>query len=288
MSAPIPFNEFISSLTNLTRPSREDPAMQAQAAELVEQLRAMGPPTRAGLEAFVAAHPDSVPLLATCAGLAQEQLKNQLSHYLGSAGWTTLARSRPAELIGLLDGEFGLVAKLTEQLARNWSFADVLLERHLWSRRTAAHAVGQGRRVEDYVEEVARRMGITYQLRTRFTGRNVAAPCDLAIPEGGPKARVVVAMKGFNSTGSKLSDAVREVEAMAQARAPSQYVFAVVDGIGWRNRQADLRRIHALWDRREIDGLYTLAHLDRFEADLRAAADRLGLLKDAPALPKST
>lgn len=286
MAAPIPFEQFIASLANLAKPSaREDPGMQAHVAELVERLRAGGTPTRPALEAFVAANPDSVPLLATCVGLTQEQLKNRLSHRLGTAGWITLARNRSTDLIGFLDDEFGLVAKLREQLEREWSFADVLLERYLWSRRTAANAVGQGRRVEDHVEDVVRGMGVPYQLRTRYVGRNVAAPCDLAIPEGGEAAQVVVAMKGFNSTGSKLSDAVREVEAMAAARAPSQYVFAIVDGIGWRNRRADLRRIHALWDRREIDGLYTLTHLDRFRTDLRSALDRLGFVGSGPEKP---
>lgn len=284
MPAAIPFEQFITSLSNLAKPSaRDDPDMQAHVVALVERLQGIGTPTRAALEEFVAANPESVPLLATCVGLTQEQLKNQLSHRLGSAGWTTLARNRAGELVAFLDDEFGLLPRLSEQLGRTWSFADVLLERYLWSRRTAANAVGQGRRVEDHVEEMVQRLGVPYDLRTRFTGRHLNAPCDLAIPAGGAAAQVVIAMKGFNSTGSKLSDAVREVESMASARAPSQYVFAVVDGIGWRNRQADLRRIHALWDRREIDGLYTLAYLDRFEADLRNAVHRLGILPGDPA-----
>ena len=88
-------------------------------------------------------------------------------------------------------------------------------------------------------------------------------------------------MKGFNSTGSKLSDAVREILEMADVRLPSQYVYVVIDGIGWKNRQADLRRIFELWENRTIDGLYTLAHLPQFQADLTAAALRLDLLPSA-------
>jgi hypothetical protein len=52
----------------------------------------------------------------------------------------------------------------------------------------------------------------------------------------------------------------------------------VIDGLGWKSRQADLRRIHELWNKRSIDGLYALKHLDRLESDLRDAADRLNLL----------
>jgi hypothetical protein len=281
MPAPVPFDQFLASLSNLATPAREDPAMQSHVGSLVEELRKIGTPTRESLERFVSAHPDSVPLLASCVGLTQEQLKNQLSHRLGSAGWTTLARSRACDLIALLDGEFKLVPRLTEQLQRQWSFEDVLLERYLWSRRTARRAVGQGRNVEDAVEAGVRTLGIPYRLRTRFAGRNDTAPCDLAMPAGGDAAQIVIAMKGYNSTGSKLSDAVREVEAMAAVRAPSQYVYAVVDGIGWRNRKADLHRLHTLWDRRQIDGLYTLAHLARFEADVKTAVLRLGLVPQA-------
>jgi hypothetical protein len=104
------------------------------------------------------------------------------------------------------------------------------------------------------------------------------APCDLAIPGGGTHARIVVAAKGFDSTGSKLTDAVREIEEMANVRLANQFTMAAVDGIGWKNRIADLRRIYDLCAAGHIDGLYTLSSLDRFEADLSSAARRLGLI----------
>ncbi|MBB4634959.1 hypothetical protein [Longimicrobium terrae] len=282
MAAPLPFNEFVAALQSLSRPVREDAVMQQQITELVERLREIGPLTRESLGAFVQTYPDSVPILATCVGLTQEQFKNQLSHRLDTSGWVTLARTRPAELIAFLDGEFGLVTQLQAQLSRPWTFADVLVERFLWSRRTATSAVGRGRGVEDEVEAVIKRIGVPYAVRTRFVGRSGEdAPCDLAIPHGGAGAQIVVAMKGFNSTGSKLTDAVTEIARMAAVRAPRQYVFAVVDGIGWRNRKADLRRIHALWDSEDIDGLYTLSHLGSFEVALRNALQRLNIVADA-------
>jgi hypothetical protein len=257
---------------------REDADLHARIREVVIELNAAGPPTRESLAMLMRAHPDAVPVLATCVGLTREQLKNQLRHRLGTTGWVTLARKEPGRLVEMLD-EFGLVERLTEQMHREWSFGDVLLERYLWSQRGASGAVGRGRNVEDQVEDVVRGLDLPVQLRTRFSGRGGnGAPCDLAIPGGGEQAKIVVAMKGFNSTGSKLTDAVREVESMADVRLPNQYVYAVIDGIGWKNRQADLKRIYDLWDRRSIDGLYTLAHLDRFEADLLAAAGRIGLL----------
>jgi len=64
---------------------------------------------------------------------------------------------------------------------------------------------------------------------------------------------------------------------MAEKRLPTQYVMAAVDGIGWKNRLNDLRRIYDLWAANKIDGLYTLATLGQFRDELQAAARRLGL-----------
>lgn len=54
--------------------------------------------------------------------------------------------------------------------------------------------------------------------------------------------------------------------------------MAVIDGIGWKSRIADLRRLYDLWERQQIDGMYTLLTLDRFRADLAEAARLRGLL----------
>jgi hypothetical protein len=62
-----------------------------------------------------------------------------------------------------------------------------------------------------------------------------------------------------------------------EGRLPRQFVSAVVDGMGWLNRRADLRRIYVLLETRAIDGLYTLASIDDFRDDLEATALRLGI-----------
>lgn len=277
--AVIAFEDFTRSLSDLGTAPREDPEMQQRIQALVTEITKIGAITRESLAVFVTEHPDAVPLLATCAGLGQEQLINQLKLRLGTSGWVTLARERPDQLVNVLDEGFGLVDQVRRQIERDWSLADVLLERHLWSRKRAASAVGQGRNVEDEVEQVVRRLNLPYRMRVQFTGRGGAsAPCDLAIPDGGGEAQIVVGMKGFNSTGSKLSDAVREIEQMATVRRPSQFVYAFIDGIGWLNRQADLKRIYEFWANDMIDGLYSLTHLSRFEQDLEQAARQKGLL----------
>jgi len=274
------FEEYLASLSQLgaladpTVPTAESEAIRA----IVTDLEGLVAIDRESLAQFVAAYPDSIPVLGLAAGLTREKLKNALKHHLRSGGWVTLARQQPLALIAMLDEQYDIVRLLEAQRGRSYDFGDILVAR-AGTRTTAAAAGATGRRVEEDIERVARDLGLELATRTRFEGRNGAtAPCDLAIPAGGAAARIVVAAKGFDSTGSKLSDAVREIEEMADKRLPTQYVMAAVDGIGWKSRLRDLRRIHDLRSANQIDGLYTLRALGQFRADLEAAARRLGLL----------
>lgn len=215
-------------------------------------------------------------MLGLAVGLSRERLRNALRHRFGTTGWVTLARERADDLITMLDEQYDLVRLVAEQRDKIYNFGDLLAAR-AGSRATAVRAGAAGRRVEDEIQVVAERLGLPHALRTRFAGRNGrTAACDLVIPDA--KAAVIaVAAKGFDSTGSKLTDAVREVEEMAEVRLPRQFIYAVVDGIGWKNRQANLRRIHNLLQRKQIDGMYTLAMFDEFESDLTLAAQIHGL-----------
>lgn len=226
---------------------------------------------------WIVGRPEGVGVLGLIVGLSQEKLKNSLRHGLGTAAFRKLAVERPAELIAYMDQKFALLQLLEAQRQRTYDFGDVLVAR-AGSRAFAVRAGESGRRLEDEIEEVAKRLSLPYQLRCRFEGRNArTAPCDLAIPGGHAEAQIVVASKSFDSTGSKLSDAVREIEEMADVRRPRQFVLAVVDGIGWKGRPSDLRRIYDLWDTGQIDGMYTLATLGEFQEDLAEAAALRGL-----------
>lgn len=278
----ISFDAFVAGLSSLaTAASTAETAvaetLTRQAAEVAAGLNTLQEVSVETLAALLKEHPTWVPLVASCVGLGLEQLKRQLEHRLGTSGWLTLARRRPEQLVVVLDEAFGVVAAVREQRARQWSFADVLIERARWSQRSASRSIVRGRKLENVVEEVVRALGLTYAMRVRFRGQGGRdAPCDFAIPGGASDALIVGAVKGFDSTGSKLSDAVREIKEMAETRLPRQFVFAFVDGIGWRGRRADLKRIYDLWANQEIDGLYSLGTVEVFQNDLAQAARRLG------------
>ncbi|WP_027494185.1 hypothetical protein [Rhodococcus sp. JG-3] len=273
MSEAVPFDQYVTTLGRLTGhvdPTAASPAADdiRDAARSLAQLEDHEPATLAG---WIGTHPKWVPVLGLAVGLSQEKLKNVMRDKFDTSGWVTLARERPNDVIDWLDVDFDLIRMVATQLDRNYEFGDVLVAR-AGPRVTATRAGESGRKVEDEIEAIASDLGLTYETRTRFTGRNGrTAPCDLVVPDT-ENAAIVVAAKGFDSTGSKLTDAVREIEEMADVRLPRQFVIAVIDGIGWKSRKADLRRIHALWESQQIDGMYTLASLDKFREDLEDAA----------------
>ncbi len=272
------FEEYLASTAAVrAAPSLDEVAEHSVIREVAEALADLPTVDRESLASVIAENPAAVRTLALAVGLSKEQLRTYLTRRLGTSGWVRLARERPNEVVAAFDEDFEIVTLIDVERGRRFEFADVLIAR-AGSRVSAGEAIAGGRFVEDAIEAVAVRLRLPHELRTRFAGRgNATAPCDLAVPAGGDEAKIVCAAKGFDSTGSKLSDAVREIEEMAEVRLPRQYVYAVVDGLGWHRRQADLRRIFALWEERKIDGLFTIAMLADFQTALHEAASRAGV-----------
>jgi hypothetical protein len=275
----IPFDAYVESLGRLS--ARVDPSLPTVASdeihEAVISLEDVGDIDLQRLSEWVLARPGDVFVLGLAVGLSREKLRNQLRDWFGTASWTSVARSQPALLVERLDEDYDLLRLLSTQLGRSYSFGDLLVAR-AGTRATATSAGMSGRRIENELEAIAESLGLPHAMRTRFEGRNGrTAPADLAVPSGGRGCVIAVAAKGFDSTGSKLSDAVREIEEMADARTGGQVALAVVDGIGWKGRLKDLHRIWSLWNSGQIDGLYTLASLDVFRSDLHAYASLRGV-----------
>lgn len=272
--ASMTFDEYTASLGRLT--AVIDPTASTEAAveiqRAAESLEALDQIDDSTLADWAAAHPSDSFVLALTVGLSREKLKNQLRDWFATASWAKAAKERPTEFIRRLDEEFDLLRLLRVQRGQQYSFGDLLVAR-AGTRATATNAGASGRKVEDTLEAIVADLLLPYIPRTRMEGRQgKTAPADLAIPSSGANCVIAVAAKGFDSTGSKLTDAVREIEELADARTGGQVALAVVDGIGWKGRMADLRRIYDLYASGAIDGLYTLGTLDRFRADMDSFA----------------
>lgn len=274
MTAPA-FDVFLESIGRIGDAAvADDPTMPVLRAGAA-RIQALPAVTVDSLAQVITENPEWIRLLGLAVGLSQEQLQVTLHQQFGTRSYARLAR-RPAAVVTTLD-ELGLLDRVGNERARTYAYSDILLARY-GSRATAGRAIGRGRALEDAVQRIVRELRLPHVMRTTFEGQaRRTAPCDLAIPKGGRDARIVVGIKGFNSTGSKMTDARREIEEMANVRLPTQVVYAVVDGLAWHSRQSDLRAIHQLWERREIDGLYAQATFDQFKDELADAARVLRL-----------
>jgi hypothetical protein len=273
------FENYVQGLRRLT--PHVDPLVATQQTDDIHNAAALleeyAPHSVQELAYWLRTNPDAIPVVGLAVGLSQEKLKNALVHEFGTSSWRRIARDEPDALAEFFDGGFDALRSLELQLGRSYSFGDVLVAR-AGPRAVAIRAGAAGRSIEDAIEEVAFDLGLDAETRTRFMGRSGRdAPCDLVIPSSS-EPMIVVAAKGFDSTGSKLTDAVREIEEMADVRLPRQFCLAVVDGIGWKSRMNDLRRIYSLLEDRRIDGLYTLNDLSRFRSDVAEFARLRGLL----------
>jgi hypothetical protein len=219
-----------------------------------------------------------LPVIAAVAGLSQERFRGWLKANFGTAGWIMLGQQRALDVVTAMQDQFNIVDLLREQSARDWTWADVLAQ-VMSPRSRAGSAIQQGRDLEDQVEAAINAVPLSFAARTRFIGTNtMSAPADFAIPGGEEEALIAIAVKGFDSTGSKLTDARREIEEMATIRKPGQYIFAVIDGHGWARRQGDLRRIHKLWATDRIEGLFNQKSLAELQTALQDAGRRLRLI----------
>lgn len=271
--APQSFDDFVRTLQMLSGPVELDPKDRFAYEDAAAAIQSLPSADRPSLAALIRGHPEWARVLGLVVGLSKEQMKNKLRHRLGSSSSEKLARANPDGLVAMLDDEFHLVDEVEAQRIREWSFADLLMERAASTSR-AGRAIRRGRALEDAAEAVVRELGLPMVARTDFIGRDgLTGPADIAIPAGGADALIVVAIKAFESTGSKLSDALREIREMAKNRDARQFAFAVVDGIGWLGRRSDLKKIHGLLVTKSIHGLYSLAQMPTFRADLKKAAE---------------
>jgi hypothetical protein len=91
---------------------------------------------------------------------------------------------------------------------------------------------------------------------------------DLVIPSR-DHPKIIIEAKGFEATGSKLTDFLGDVLKIGQAKEYHTYFFLVTDGRGWYNRQSDLRKLVEYHHEGLIDMIYTRARLDRLASDIK-------------------
>jgi hypothetical protein len=105
--------------------------------------------------------------------------------------------------------------------------------------------------------------------RCNFVGvKGEFAKCDFAIP-GKNSPYIVIESKGYGATGSKMTDVIGDIEKIIAAKRQDTALLFVTDGIPWRNRLSDLRKIVEYQNQGFITRIYILTMAQQFEVDLR-------------------
>lgn len=149
-----------------------------------------------------------------------------------------------------------------------WS--DILVERLRSGRGSAIQGQRRGRGLEDFAEAIVREVfGDNYATRVTFTGAdNKTAKCDVAIPDRN-RPRIIIEVKGYAATGSKMTDIIGDLDAIIDAKRHDSTLLFITDGMTWRARISDLRKIIQRQNQGKIARIYTTQMREQFLADLR-------------------
>ncbi|MGQ9371516.1 DpnII family type II restriction endonuclease [Azospirillum sp. ST 5-10] len=211
-------------------------------------------------------------------GLSKDQFTAALTEALGEGGTGVKAWQADRERFVTALVDLGVPDAMAAEVNRPLRWSDVLVERLRSGRGSAIAGQKRGRGVEDFAEAIVRRVfGGRFEARCTFTGsRGLRAKCDFAVPSRAAP-RILVEAKGYGATGSKMTDIIGDIEKIIAAKRPDTALLFFTDGLTWRQRRSDLKKIVEYQNDGAITRIYTQALADRFEADLERLRLEFGL-----------
>ena len=275
-ASPQTLDDILASLQPLTVDWQDDVAKR-----VISEIEAM--PSKesyavADIKAILDKHfDDALLILRLFMGLSKDQFTASLKSELGAAIGIKAYKSTPTKFLDALV-RMGILEAMGEQTNRVPRWSDVLVERLRSGRGSAISGQRRGRGVEDFAEAVVRRVfGETFESRCTFRGRNErTAKCDFAIPSR-TDPRIVIESRGYGATGSKMTDVIGDIEKIIAAKRSDTALLLFTDGLTWKQRANDLRKLVASQNIGDITRIYTYAMEAEFEADLRQLKQEHGL-----------
>ena len=267
---------LLAELADLPSEWQDDEARRlvAQIPAIIASIRARGADLdAAALGKLLVEQPLALDVIRLLAAEGQEPMAHKICDVLGGQrrGWTALrrlARNKPEEMATALVA-IGMPTLIHEQIGREWTIDDVLVDRYKLGRGRAIAGQSRGRGLENEVEAILRAIPVPFEMRVTFVGPDgTTAKCDFAIPTR-EEPLIVIEAKGYEATGSKLTDFLGDVLKIKQAKGYHTYLFVVTDGRGWFNRQSDLKRLVELHVNGTVEMIYTRARLGQLAEDVR-------------------
>jgi hypothetical protein len=213
---------------------------------------------------------DGILMCRLFLGISKDQFVSVLRDIRGDAGIGVNSYKADREaFIGDVIST-GLLEAMAEEVNRKRHWSDVLVERLRSGRGSAISGQRRGRDVEDFAEAIVRNVfGDNFQVRCTFKGpRGQDAKCDFAIPSKAA-ARILIESKGYGATGSKMTDILGDIRTIIAAKRPDTALLFFTDGLTWKQRKSDLRKLVEFQNNGDITRIYTFAMAGQFEADLR-------------------
>jgi hypothetical protein len=194
----------------------------------------------------------------------------------GGIGFRRYQADREAFLNAL--ERLGLPDAMTSTINYEPIWSDILVERLRSGRGSAIQGQRRGRGLEDFAEAIVQEVfADAYDTRCTFTGAgNKTAKCDLAIPARA-RPRIIIEVKGYGATGSKMSDIIGDLDAIIDAKRHDTALLFVTDGMTWKARLADLRKIVQRQNEGKIARIYTSKMREIFLDDLRTLKNEFAL-----------
>ncbi|NNJ27456.1 DpnII family type II restriction endonuclease [Alienimonas chondri] len=206
-------------------------------------------------------------------GMSRDEFTVALKDRLGSVGGVGVLRfnkDREAYLDALDD--LSIRPALGGLVNRPVDWKDILEERLRFGRGSAIKGQNRGRSLEDAIESIVSNVfgAGSYETRCRFVGANgtETEKADFAIPSK-DDPRILIECKGYGATGSKQTDVLGDIERIAARKRSDTHLLLVADGVSWKERLNDLRKLIAWQNEGKISRIYTQMMAVDLESDLR-------------------
>ena len=166
----------------------------------------------------------------------------------------------------------GVLERLALLVNTPVTWRNLLLERLKSGRGSAIKGQARGRGLEDFVEAIVR--GVfgagQYDVRCRFTGAKGTSTekADFAVPSK-RDPRVLIETKAYGATGSKQTDVLGDAARIVDQKRHDTDLLLVTDGVTWRDRVNDLRKLVDMQNRGLITRIYTKSMAGQLEEDLK-------------------
>lgn len=159
--------------------------------------------------------------------------------------------------------------RIIETINREYTWGDIIIERLKAGRGSAIKGQKRGRDLENFVEKIVEQVFADYDPRCSFIGMKGTSTekADFAIPSK-ESPEILIEVKGYGATGSKQTDVIGDINRIIQEKRHDTTFILFTDGITWRERESDFRKLIDFQNQGYIYKIYTKRMVKEFLTDL--------------------